>query len=175
MPDIKGAMAILIREGTRLPANVSIESEAFLPGWRLIKGLDGYALDRKIRDAGWTFFCLAGETRATVFGIDGAKMVRRAIEQILGNRVLANPKREKFNSLEITQVAAVASKRFLGVRYVTVSARTRHIQEGLGLVPAKDSVLRMPAAAPESRLGSSVARHHAEVTTKQYTPLISSS
>jgi hypothetical protein len=164
MLSTNGATAVLIREDAPLPANLSIESEVFLPGWRLIKNLDGYGLDREIREAGWTFFCLAGETKATVFGIDGEKMVRRAIEQILGKRVRANPTWGKFNSLEITEVASVASKSFLGVRHVTVSARSRHIQQGIWLVPAKDFVLRMPAA-PEPRLGSSVEQHHAEVTT----------
>src|SRR5713101_2909037 len=123
MLSTNGATAVLIREDIPLPANLSIESEVFLPGWRLIKNLDGYGLDREIREAGWTFFCLAGETRATVFGIDEEKMVRRTIEEILTRLKL-----EKFNSLEITRVASEASKRFLGVRYVTVSAQSRHIQ-----------------------------------------------
>jgi hypothetical protein len=69
-------------------------------------------------------FCLAYETKATVFGIDGEKMERRAIEWIMANREL-----EKFNSLEIVRVASLASKRFLGIRHVTVSAQSRHIQE----------------------------------------------
>ncbi len=50
-------------------------------------------------------------------------MVHRTIDEIL-----ARLKSEKFNSLEITRVASEASKRFLGVRYVTVSAQSRHIQ-----------------------------------------------
>ena len=99
------------------------DSECSVPGWRLVKDLDRSGLDREIREAGWTFFCLAGEIRATVFGIDEEKMVRRTIEEIL-----ARLKSEKFNSLEITRVASEASKRFLGVRYVTVSAQSRHIQ-----------------------------------------------
>ena len=122
MPDDNGVVTILIREGTRLPANQSIESEAFLPGWRLIKGLDGYGLDCRIREAGWIPSCLARETRATVSGFDEEKMVRRAIIEIL-----ARLEPEKFNSLEITRVTSVASKRFLEVRYVTVSAQSRLI------------------------------------------------
>jgi hypothetical protein len=141
MPDTDGVVTILIREGTPLPANLSIESEAYLPGWKLIKDLDGYGLDRKIREAGWMPFCLAGETKATVFGIDEEKMVHRAIMEIL-----ARLEPEKFNSLEITRVTSVASKRFLGVHYVTVSAQSRLIDQGVGLVPAKDFVLRIPAA-----------------------------
>ena len=140
MPDSDGVATILIREGTPLPANLSIESEAFLPGWRLIKNLDGCGVDRKIREAGWTPFCLAAETRATVSGIDEEKMVRRAIMEILAR--LAS---ENFNSLEITRVTSVGSKRFSEVRYVTVSAQSQLIQQGVGLVPEKDIVLRMPA------------------------------
>ena len=128
MPDTINAGAILIKEATPLPEALRFESEPCAPGWRLVKDLDGYGLDRKIHEVGWTFFCSAGETKATVFGIDGEKMVRRAIE-----RILANLKSEKCNSLEIVRVASVASKRFLGVRYVTVSAQSRHIQELVSL------------------------------------------
>jgi hypothetical protein len=114
---------ILIKEGTLLPEAVRFDSECSVPGWKLVKDLDRCELDREIREAGWTFFCLAGEIRATVFGIDEQKMVRRTIEEIL-----TRLKSEKFNSLEITRVASEASKRFLGVRYVTVSAQSRHLQ-----------------------------------------------
>jgi len=123
MPDTIKTGTILIKEGTLLPEAVRFESEPCVPGWRLVKDLDGCGLDRKIRDAGWTFFCLAGEIRATVFGIDEEKMVRRTIAEIL-----ARLKLEKFNSLEITQVASEASRRFLGVLCVTVSAQSQHIQ-----------------------------------------------
>jgi hypothetical protein len=121
MTDVTEAGRIFIREGTQLPEMLQLESDAYMPGWRSVKSFDGYGLGRKIHAAGWTFFCLAYETKATVFGINGEKMVRRAMERILTNRKL-----EKFNSLE---VARVASKRFLGICHVTVSAQSRHIQE----------------------------------------------
>ena len=60
-------------------------------------------------------------------------MVRRAIERILGDS-----KSERFNALEITQVTSLGSERFPVVRYLTVSAHSRHIQESLILFPAKD-------------------------------------
>ena len=123
MSDTIKTGTILIKEGTLLPEAVRFDSECSVPGWKLVKDLDRCELDREIREAGWTFFCLAGEIRATVFGIDEEKMVRRTIEEIL-----ARLKSEKFNSLEITRVASEASKRFLGVRYVTVSAQSQHIQ-----------------------------------------------
>jgi len=111
---------ILIREGTLLPTGVPVESDVFLPGWRLVKNLEGDGLDEKIHEAGCTFFSLADEIGATVFGLDEQKTLRRAVEQILAKRESA-----EFNSLEIMRVAWETSKRFLGVRYVTVSAQSR--------------------------------------------------
>ena len=121
---------ILIKDGTFLPDALRFESEPCATGWRLVKDLDGYGLHCKINEAEWTFFCLAGEIKATIFGFDGQKTVRRAVKRILENR-----KSSKFNSLEITRVA---SKSFLGVPYVSVSACSRHIQESLYLFCDKD-------------------------------------
>lgn len=53
-------------------------------GWRSIKDLDRPRLDREIRQAGWTFFFQADEIKATVFGINGQKMVRRPIKDLGG-------------------------------------------------------------------------------------------
>jgi predicted amino acid-binding ACT domain protein len=153
MPDTNGARSILIREATPLPANLSIETEAFLPGWRVIKNLDRSTLARNIEGANWNFFYLAGEIRATVLGRDRPGTLRRAVK-----RVLAKQEEQRFNSLQITQAV---SKRFLGIPFMRVTAHSRHIQQGMSLVPAKDFVLRMPAA-PDV------------VASKQYTALISS-
>ena len=150
---------ILIREDTLLPASLAVESEVFLAGWRVVKNLDRSTLARNIEGTNWTFFRLAREVRATVFGIDEEKMVRRAIQEIL-----ARLKSETFNSLEITRVTSVASKRFLEVRCVTVFAQSGLIQQGVGLVPAKDSVQTMPVVAANR-----------EVATVQHVALISSS
>ncbi len=121
---------ILIKDGTFLPDALQFESEPCATGWRLVKNLDGYGLGRKIHEAGWSFFWLAGEIKATVFGFDGQKTVRRAVK-----RILTNLKSEKFNGLEITQVEA---KRFLGLPYASVCAHSRHIQENAFLLQARD-------------------------------------
>jgi hypothetical protein len=147
---------ILIRENTLLPAGLAVESEVFLSEWRIVKNLDRSALTRKIEGANWNFFYLAGEIRATVLGRDGPGTLRRAVK-----RVLAKQEGQKFNSLEITKVV---SKRFLGIRFMSVAAHFRHIQQGVGLIPAKDFVLSIPVAAPNK-----------EVATIQNTALISSS
>jgi len=168
MSSMNRTRTVFIREDTRLPTTLSIESEAFLPGWRVVKNLDRQALTREVERANWNFFYLAGEMRATVFGREGLGALRRAVKC-----VLAKQEGQKLNSLEITKIV---SKRFLGIPFMSVTAHFRHIQQGIGLVPAKDFVLRMPAAvAPEPKLGRGREKHHAEVATKQYTALISSS
>jgi len=131
---------ILIRENTLLPAGLAVESESFLPGWRVAKNLDGYGLARKIEDAKWNYFYLAGVTRTVVLGREGPETMRRAIR-----RALARLDRLKFNSLEIT---TVVSNRFLGIPFTSVSIHSRHIHEAISLVPTKEFVLSMPAPAP---------------------------
>ncbi len=137
MPDTIKPGIILIKEGTRLPEGLRFESEPCAPGWRLVKNIDGYGLGRKIHEAGWTFFWRPGEIGATVFGLDEQKTARRALEQ-----VLANLESAESNSLEIMRVTSEASKRFLGVRYMTVSAQSRHIQASAPLFRAKDLPVR---------------------------------
>jgi hypothetical protein len=138
MPDTIKTGTILIKEGTLLPEVVlRFESEPCAPGWRLVKNLDGDGLGRKIHEAGWTFSWRAGEIGATVFGLDEQKTLRRAVGQILANLESA-----EFNTLEIMRVTSEASKRFLGVRYVTVSALSRHIQESAIPFRAKDLPMR---------------------------------
>ena len=172
MPDAIETGTILIKEGTLLPEALRFESEPYAPGWRLVKNIDGYGLDRKIHEAGWTFFYLAGDIKATVLGREGQKTVRRAVK-----RILTNLKSEKFNGLEITQVEA---KRFLGVPYAGVCAHSRHIQEGMFLVPAKkDFRVRDTAQLPSARvaalgLGIGEKQRQGEVVTKRYVAMISS-
>jgi len=137
MPNTIEAGTILIKQGALLPGALQFESEPYARGWRLVKGLDGYALARRILDAGWTFFYMAGEIKATILGFDEPKARRKAIEQ-----VLAQLKSEKCNSLEITEVD---SKRFLGLPYASVIAHSRHIQEGLVLFRASSPPEWMPA------------------------------
>lgn len=155
--------SIIIRDNTLLPAGLAVESEAFLPGWRVVKNLDGYGLEQKIEEAKWYFFYLAGEHRAIALGREGLGTLRRAVKQILAKR-----EGQTFNSLEITKVA---SKRFLGIPFMSVTAHFRHIQQEICLVPAKNSVLKMP----DSGSSGGGEERHGTVARKQYAALISSS
>ncbi len=158
----------LIRENTLLPAGLTIESGIFLPGWRVVKNLDGSALARNIERANWNFFYLASESRATAFGRDQSGAFTKAVKRILAKQ------EKQYNSLEITRVV---SKRFLGIPFMlSIAAHSRHIQQSTCLVPSKDfpsgtTVL----AAPESKLGSGREQRRAEAIGKPHTALISGS
>jgi hypothetical protein len=131
MSDVNMTRIILIREGTLLPATISMESEGFLPGWRVIKNLDRQAFGRGIAAAHLRFAYLAGEIGASVLGGQGLTALRKAVA-----RVLASQERQPFtfNSLEFTKVV---SKRFLGIPVMRVVAHARCIQAGTGLTAAR--------------------------------------
>jgi hypothetical protein len=128
---------ILIREDTLLASHVTIETQALLPGWRIVRNLDGRGLAREIAQAHWNFLYLAGETKGIAIGRVGYRTLRRAIKG-----VLANLEGRQFNCLQIRQAF---SRRFLGIPFVRVSANWRHIQEGIGLTSTKDLALRTRA------------------------------
>jgi hypothetical protein len=86
----------------------------------VVRGLDGFALDRKIHAAGWNFFFMAAEVKVTFFGALGTKKIHNALR-----RILAKARVQNFNCLEVTGIVA---KRFLGLPYAIVSAHSRHIQ-----------------------------------------------
>jgi hypothetical protein len=148
--------SILVRENTVFPPGVSVESDTFLPGWKLVRNLNGYGLARIIVKANWNFFYLAGEIRAIALGRGGSAAFRRALKRIVVRREGQN-----YNSLEITRVVA---KRFLGIPFLSIAANSRHIQKGMGLIPTRNFVLRMPVPDPSE-----------EAAAKRYTAMISSS
>jgi hypothetical protein len=140
------AGTILIAEGTVLPDSLQVDSESYSDGWTLVKDLDGYGLDRRIRGMGWTCFYMANQIKASAFALSPEKSLRRAV-----NRILTDPKLDGFNSLEITQVMA---QRFLGLAHTTVSAHARHIQESVFLFDwmRKEQRQQLPASSDEKRV-----------------------
>ncbi len=113
--------AILLEDQPLMAQFPGLESEPHSGTRRLVKVLDSFALDRKIRAAGWNFFFMATEAKAMFFGGVRAKKIENALRRILGK-----VKQQHFNGLEVTEIIA---KRFLGVPYVIVSAHSRHLQQ----------------------------------------------
>jgi hypothetical protein len=149
----------LIKENTALPAGLALASEPFLPGWRIVRNIDLYELSRKIEEAHWNFFYLAGEMKAIIFG-HKSEGLRRAVKQFL-----AKLEQRKCNSLEISQVA---SKTFLGIPFLSVRAYSRHIQKSLFLNPeSKVPAAVLPAVFPRLELGKNKPAFPAEVHTRE--------
>jgi hypothetical protein len=116
---------LLIEEGVVFPESLQVESEPYSNGWRIVKELDGYGLDRKMSEAGWTCFYMAEEIKGSAVALDGEKSLCKAV-----NQILTKLKLERFNSLEITEVD---TKRFLGLPQTIITAHARHIQESMFL------------------------------------------
>lgn len=112
---------ILIAEGTRMPESIRLDGASDANGWKSVKSADRSAFERKISRAGWIFFLMADEIKATVFGFDRRKALRSAMQ-----RIVESVKFQKCNSLQIIEVTA---KSFLRLPYVSISVRSRHIQE----------------------------------------------
>ena len=122
MPDTITAGSIWVQEGTHLPDTKPLQGESHSSGWTAVKSVRS-EFDKEVQEAGWTFFFMAGEIKATAFGFDRQKTLRTALK-----RLIANVKSQHCNSMEITQVMG---KSFLNVPYVSVSAHARHLQKGL--------------------------------------------
>jgi hypothetical protein len=125
---IRGFMPVTVQVGTILMNQwpemtqlLNLESEPCSAEWSLLKVLNGFALDRKIRDTGWNFFFMAAQVKVMFFGSVGAAKIQKALK-----RILQKVKVQNFNGLEIT---GIVTRRFLGVPYVTVSAHSRHLQQ----------------------------------------------
>jgi len=122
MTQALAAGSILIEEGTLLPDSVLLDSESYSSGWAAVMNRNS-TLDNEIKEGGWTFFFMAGEIKSTVFGFNRQKNLGAALR-----RLIASVKLTKCNSFEITQVV---SKSFLSVPYVSITAHSRHLQQGL--------------------------------------------
>ena len=96
----------------------------------MVKAINGLALDRKIHAAGWNFFFMAEEVKATVFGSLAANSIQKALQ-----RILLKVRKQDFNCLEVTKMV---ENRLLGVPYITVCTHPRHIQQGCVLDGAQE-------------------------------------
>jgi hypothetical protein len=124
-PNVQVGTILIGEKSPRMAEAIALESEPYLGNWSVVKALDGFALDDKIRAAGWNFYFLAAEVKVMFFGAIGAQRIQDALKRILGK-----VGRQNFNCLEVTGIVA---KRFWGMPYASVSAYSRHIQQSCQL------------------------------------------
>ncbi|MGC2198370.1 MAG: hypothetical protein WA628_27110 [Terriglobales bacterium] len=113
---------ILMQDRPLMSQRLGLEPDAYARNWSVVRAVNGFSLDRKVRAAGWNSFFMAGTVTASAFGSIKEGSVRSAMR-----RIFSQVRREDFNCLEVTGIAA---RHFLGIPYVTVSAHSRHIQQG---------------------------------------------
>ena len=117
MPPTVQVGTILMKEWPRMTESLGLENEPYSGNWSTVKVLDGFALDRKIHAAGWNFFFMAEEVKATVFGSLAANNIQKALK-----RIFLKMRKQNFNCLEVTKMV---ESRSLGVPYITVYAATK--------------------------------------------------
>jgi hypothetical protein len=122
MQDLIKAGDLLVQESTSLPRSLGLQAAADSNGWAAVKD-NRSTFEKAVHEAGWTFFFMAGEIKATVFGFDRQKALRGALKQLI-----TEVKSQHCNSIEITQVVG---KSCLGLPYVSVCAHPRHLQRGV--------------------------------------------
>jgi len=114
---------LLIQRGALRPPCFEVEADSHPNAWIFIKQtLTPRQLENELSATGWTFFFMAGPIRTTAFGTDREKTVYAAL-----NRGITAVTRLSCNCLQIESVEVLS---FLGIPYVRLSVRPRHIQKG---------------------------------------------
>ena len=113
------AGSVLIKSSLRLPQSVRFASKRY-GSWKLLAGVDGFAAERKLSEAGWNFFFVVPEIRRSALSSNRSKALRRALKKIVSATEAQNS-----NALEIVRVT---TQRFLGLHYTKVVAHPRHIK-----------------------------------------------
>jgi len=115
---------LLIERDALRPRCFEVEAGSHPDGWMPIKHtLTPQQLEKKLSATGWTFFFMAGPIRATAFGFNRDKTAYAAL-----NRCIKAVRQQRCNCL---QIESVEMHSFLGVPYVSLSVRPRHIQKGM--------------------------------------------
>ncbi len=112
--------SMLMESGAANVGDLAIESEPYAKGWSVLSFLNGRDLDRRVRGTKWSFFFLAEAQRERFFGERSGSGMIKAL-----TRILAKSRKQGFNCLEVTEIL---DKNFLGIRYTTIVAHSRHLQ-----------------------------------------------
>ena len=129
--DLRGN-EVLVRRDTLLPETVKREDQLVMAEWNIVSHLATAETEKRLNQAGWHFFYLPPEVRASAIGFNRRRVIASAVRKLL----------EKANSgqLNIVQITGLDEKELLGIHYARVSAYLRHIQKGPILFQAAEDV-----------------------------------
>ncbi len=134
--------SLLVADGTVFPPSVVLESKPCAAGWRLLKSVNAQEMKELIAQSGWHFFYIATERKTTVWGWNKVGALQKALRQIT-----ARADETEYNCLEIKEVD---TRRFLGISFIRLTARSRQIQEQPRLIGVLTPEV-MISDFPESR------------------------
>jgi hypothetical protein len=98
---------VLVRRDTSLPETVKTEDQLGLGEWNLVSGLNPKQFDKELYKAGWQFFYIPPETRASAVGFNRKQALERALKKLLAKAHAA-----KLNAVQLTGVEANLSVGF---------------------------------------------------------------
>jgi hypothetical protein len=114
-----GECDLLIASGVTSP--ITLQTQPFAEGWRLIKGKRVREIERELQANGWNLFYLIPDVHASGIAHHPDRAVRKALRKIFRSAL-----EQGANMLEI---ASLNKKDLFGLHRVEVTAKLRHIQE----------------------------------------------
>ena len=118
MEDIQSG-TILIKSDVRLPNSVLFESKQY-GYWRVLTGVDGFAVERRLSTAGWHFFFVVPEIKAAAVSSTRQGALKKALRKVTGAT--------EGGSLNALEIVKIRVRHFLWFYYVMVTAHTRHVK-----------------------------------------------
>jgi len=111
---------VFVRRNTFLPETVKMNDHVALGEWNPVSRLRPVELDKELYKAGWQFFYIPPEVRASALGFNRKHALERALKKLLVKADAA-----KLNAVQLTSVEA---KKFLSIYYASIGACLRHVQ-----------------------------------------------
>jgi hypothetical protein len=117
---------IPINEGSIFVANgilspITLKSRSFTEGWRLVEDKRPWDIEGELREKAWHLFCLVPDVQGAGIARSPDRAVRKALEEVFAKALL--------NRVNAVEIAALKTKRVLGIYRTAVAAKLRHIQE----------------------------------------------
>lgn len=113
------AGSVLLRPDVGLPESVHFGSKRY-GSWKILTEVNGFAVERRLSEAGWHFFFIVPAISAGVLSSDRNKALRKGLQKIL-----TATEAQEFNALEIVEIT---TRHFLGLCYVRVAAHPRQVK-----------------------------------------------
>jgi hypothetical protein len=118
---------VFIRRHTLLPHSFEVESKRFSRDWQVLQGVSASAVEKHLRDHGWSFSFVAPTITAGAFGRRSKSLLRPAVD-----RALSEVGELGFNAMEIESLEV---RRLAGLGRVKVVGHPRQVSDSVFLHP----------------------------------------